>query len=120
MKKEDRGPVVVRPAGTDWVVPVGRDTDLSKCAESCLETIVRDEYRGEDPRFQGMSRLEATLLSLAEDAPHDPQARTELLDRVMGKPRQKVDTTSVNLTLTGFLREVAEKEKALPEEEMFR
>jgi hypothetical protein len=93
---------------------------LSKCAEECLETIVRDEYQGEDPRFIGKTNLEATILSLVHDAPHDPQARTELLDRAMGKPRQKVDTTSVNLTLSGFLREVAEKEKAVPDEEMFR
>jgi hypothetical protein len=93
---------------------------LSKCAEECLETAVREEYSGNDPRFVGKTNLEATMWSLVLDAPHDPQARTELLDRAMGKPRQKVDTTSVNLTLSGFLREVAEKEKALPEEEMFR
>lgn len=111
MRKEDRGPLLVHPPGADCPMPVGRDVDISKVAETQLETIVRDPYRGDDPRFQGKSRLEATLLSLADDAPHDPQARTELLDRVMGKPKQRVDNTNVNITLSGFLQQVAEKEK---------
>ena len=111
MKKEDRGPLLVRPPGADCPMPVGKDVDISKFAETRLETIVRDNYTGDDPRFVGKSRLEATLLSLADDAPHDPGARTELLDRVMGKPKQRVDSTNVNITLSGFLQQVAEKEK---------
>lgn len=132
MRSADRGPVIVRLPGATCPVPIGRDVDISKVAETSLETIVRDPYAGDDPRFKGKSRLEATLLSLADDAPHDPQARTELLDRVMGKPRQRVDATSVNVTLSGFLQQVAEAEKAgekvvdaefavsPAEEEMFR
>jgi hypothetical protein len=130
VRVEDRGPLLVRPPGADCPMPVGRDVDISKVAETQLETIVRDPYPGDDPRFQGKSRLEATLLSLADDAPHDPEARKELLDRVMGKPRQRVDSTNVNITLSGFLQEIDSMEMETAtvidvtpeedEEEMFR
>lgn len=125
MRQEDRGPLLVRPPGADCAMPIGRDVDISKVAETQLETIVRDIYTGDDVRFVGKSRLEATLLSLADDAPHDPDARRELLDRVMGKPRQRVDATNVNITLSGFLQQIAEAEviDVTPEpddEEMFR
>lgn len=110
MKKEDRGPVIVRPPGSKCPIPIGKDTNISQIAESCLETVASDKYTGDDPRFQGKTRLEAAVLSLAEDAPHDPQARTEFLDRVMGKPRQRVDSTNLNVTLSGFLEQLAEEE----------
>ena len=130
MRAEDRGPLLVRPPGADCPMPVGRDVDISKVAETQLETIVRDPYPGDDPRFVGKSRLEATLLSLADDAPHDPEARKELLDRVMGKPKQRVDATNVNITLSGFLQQIDSAEAEVvdvidvtpdeDEEEMFR
>jgi len=103
MKPRDRGPVVVRPPGSTVPIPIGRDTDISREAEECLETVVRDAYDGDCLDFLGKSRLEATILSLAQDAPHDPDARKELLDRVMGKPKQRIDSTQVSVDLTSFL-----------------
>jgi len=110
MKPSDRGPVVVRPPGSTVPIPVGRDTDMAKEAEACLETIASDMYDGDDIRFIGKSRLEATVLSLAEDAPHDSDARKEFLDRVMGKPRQRVESTTVTVDLTDYLQQLVEEE----------
>jgi len=110
LKPEDRGPVLVRPPGATCPMPVGKDTAIMPIAESILETVAMDRYDGPDPRFQGKTRLEATVLSLALDAPHDPSARTEMLDRIMGKPKQRIDSTNFNINLSGFLDALAEAE----------
>lgn len=130
MRTEDRAPRLIKPPGATCPMPVGRDTDISQIAESCLEAVAQDQYDGPDDRFTGKTRLEATILSLAMDAPHDPDARREFLDRTMGKPKQRIDSTSLNVTLTGFLEQLAEEEAktvdaeftATPddEEDMFR
>jgi hypothetical protein len=116
MKTGDKGPVITRPPGAKCPIPIGKDTNISQIAESCLETVAQDEYAGDDPRFLGKTKLEAAVLSLADDAAHDPQARTEFLDRVMGKPRQRVDSNNVNITLSGFLEQIAEEDSAIDAE----
>lgn len=117
---------MVKPPGASCAMPVGRDTAITHVAESCLETVAMDQYTGDDPRFQGKTRLEAAVLSLAEDATMDAAARTEFLDRIMGKPKQRIDNTNVNITLSGFLNALARDEGVLeaeevepPEERMF-
>jgi len=111
MKKEDRGPVVVRPPGSSVAIPVGRDTDLARVAQECFQTIATDTYTGDDLKYLGMSRIEAAIFSLAEDAPTNPEARREFLDRAMGKPTQKVNTTSVTVDLTGLMQQFAEEDE---------
>jgi hypothetical protein len=111
MRPEDRGPAIVRPPGANCPIPVNRDVNISEIAESCLEVVARDKYTGDDPRFQNKTRLEAAVLSLAEDATEDPQARTEFLDRIMGKPRQRNENTNVNISLTGFLEQLAREDQ---------
>lgn len=111
MRLEDRGPAVVRPPGATCPIPVNRDVNISEIAESCLEVVARDKYTGDDPRFQNKTRLEAAVLSLADDATEDPAARTEFLDRVMGKPRQRNENTNVNITLNGFLEQLAREDQ---------
>lgn len=124
MRREDRWPVIIRPPGAACPIPVNRDVNISELAESCLEVAARDLYTGEELRFQGKTRLEAAVLSLAEDATEDPSARTEFLDRMMGKPRQRNENTNVNITLTGFLEQLAAEERQTvditpaPEEEL--
>ena len=110
MKPEDRGPHLIKPPGATCPMPVGKDTAILPIAEAILETVAMDQYDGLDPRFKGKTRLEATVLSLALDAPHDPSARTEMLDRVMGKPKQRIDSTNFNINLSGFLEQLAEAE----------
>ena len=98
-------------------MPVGRDTSISQIAESCLETVAQDKYDGDDPRFQGKTRLEAAVLSLAKDATLDADARREFLDRIMGKPKQRVDSVNVNMNLNDYLKQIADEENKAIEAE---
>ena len=119
------GPVVIKPKGAACPIPLGKpDTNIAAIGAACIEQVALDAYTGDDPRYQGMNRLEATVTSLGDDAPHNAQARTEFLDRVLGKPKQRVDSTNVNVSLLGFLESVTPPE-ALdvtppPEEEFFQ
>ena len=110
MKKSDRGPLLVQPPGATCPMPIGRDTDISQLAEQHLSTVAEDLYSGDNPKFEGKTRLEVAVLSLAEESAYDPAARTEFLNRIMGKPRQKIDTTSVNINLSDFLGQLAKED----------
>lgn len=95
-------------------------------AEKSLDVVARDKYTGDDVRFKGKSRLTVALETLAEDSSTDPKARTEFLDRVMGKPKQRVDQTNVNVNLVGWLGQLAEQDGQIIDaefsetEEMFK
>jgi len=57
-----------------------------------------------DPSFYGKSIGEVLLLQLANEAINgDAKARTEMLDRTMGKPKQSVDATVTTMTFNDFL-----------------
>ena len=109
------GPTFVTRPGSAVKFPVGRDFTVAELAESSLETTVRDEYTGSDLRFMGMTRLDAAVLSLVEDATEFPGARSELLDRIMGKPRQRVDAQVVTFSLTDYLTQLVEEDLNSPE-----
>lgn len=121
MKAEDKGPRYERDPKTGLPTLVGKDTNLSEMAEKCLETVAMDKYDGDDPSYFGKTRLETAVLSLGRDAAVDPRARTEFLDRIIGKPTQKVESKSMNLTLYGFLDQVVAEEAiaSVVEEEEF-
>jgi len=117
MKPSDRGPIVVRPPGSTVPIPVGRDTNLAQKAENCLETVsnlaVPDVPNIEDV---GKTYLEMAVINLARAAMFDADARKEYLDRVMGKPKQRVDSTTVTVNLTDYLQQLVEKEEAIDAE----
>lgn len=118
MKSSDRGPVVVRPPGSTVPIPVGRDTDLAKKAENCLETVANDVVPVvDDLEDVGKTYLEMAIIKLARAAMFDSDARKEFLDRSMGKPKQRVDSTSVSVDLTDYLQQLVEQEQPKPEEE---
>ncbi len=111
MKASDRGPVVVRPPGATVPIPVGRDTNISKVAEECLETVASDLYDGDILEYMGKTRLEVAVLSLAQASSYNADARKEFLDRIMGKPKQRVDSTTVTVNLTEYLQQLVEEEE---------
>ena len=111
MKKEDRGPELIEQPGSAVPIPVGSETDIAQKANKCFETVVSQPYDGDELEFLGLTRLEAVVLSLAKDAPHDADARREFLDRVMGKPKQRVDSTAVTIDLNTFLYQLIQEEK---------
>lgn len=110
MKQLPRGPMVVRPPGSFAPIPVNPETSLTREAEENLATVARDMYDGDEIEFLGRTRLEVALLSLAKDSSHDPDARTEFLDRVMGKPKFRSENLNVNMDLHGFLSRLAEQD----------
>ena len=119
MKKSDRGPQIIRAPGSNIPIPVGRDTDLATRANECLETVAREVCPiVNDLDDLGKSYLEVAINNLARAATYDADARTEFLDRVMGKPKQRVDSTSVTVNLTDFLHKLVEEEKQPPQNEV--
>jgi len=89
-------------------VPIGKVTSLEDFAKKSLETNALSEYTGPELRFYGRNNIDVAIATLIEDATLGlPSARTELLDRVLGKPLQRQDIKSQNVTLIGFLDQVA-------------
>lgn len=89
-------------------VPVGKTQTLEEIAAGSIEANALGEYAGNDLRLHGRNNLDAAIATLVEDAADgDPDSRKELLDRVLGKPLQRQDIRSQNVTLIGFLDEIA-------------
>jgi hypothetical protein len=92
-------------------VPIGKTQSLEELAAKSIETNALDEYRGPDLHLYGRSNIDAAIATLVSDAAAGfPEARRELLDRVLGKPLQRQDIRSQNITLIGFLDQIAESE----------
>ena len=99
-------------------VPVGKTQSLEDLAAKSIEANVLEEYEGPELRLHGRNNLDAAISTLVEDAARGmPDARKELLDRVMGKPLQRQDIRSQNVTLVGFLDQISESENPEEEEE---
>lgn len=65
-----------------------------------------------DPRFEGMSNAEVMWVRMAEKAAAgDIDAAKMILDRVLGKPKQSVETTTMTLTYPEFLEHLARQEE---------
>lgn len=89
---------------------LSRDTmnELARCSLSLPYQGIWDSesqrYVIPDPLYVGKSVGEVLLLQMASDAINgNEKARTELLDRVMGKPKQSVDATVTTMTFNDFL-----------------
>lgn len=66
----------------------------------------------EEPRFKGMSNAEVMWVKIAEKAAAgDLEAAKMILDRVLGKPKQSVETTTMTLTYPEFLEHLAKQEE---------
>lgn len=87
--------------------------ELARCSLSLPYQGIWDSesqrYVIPDPLYIGKSVGEVLLLQMANDAVNgNEKARTELLDRVMGKPKQSVDATVATLDFNKFLELSAE------------
>ena len=66
-----------------------------------------------EPRFKGMSNIEVMWIRLAEKAANgDMGAMSMMFDRLLGKPKQSVETASVSMTYQEFLKELAKQNEA--------
>lgn len=107
MKKQNRG--VRTEVHNGKRVPVGSATSIEKIASQSLEDEALQDYDGPVAEFEGKNNLQAAIATLARDAAMgDAKARTELLDRILGKPVQRTDINSKSVTLVGFLDQLSE------------
>lgn len=64
-----------------------------------------------DPRYEGLTKIEVAQHKLMDRAASgDIQALGQIEDRILGKPKQQVESLQVNATLESFLENVAKKE----------
>jgi hypothetical protein len=99
-------------------IPVGKSTSLENVASKSLEDVCLESYEGTNLDLHGKNNLQAAVASLVKAAADgDPDARTELLDRVLGKPLQRQVVDSRNVTLIGFLDQVRAAEGPIPKAE---
>ena len=60
-----------------------------------------------------MSNIEVMWIRLAEKAANgDMGAMSMMFDRLLGKPKQSVETASVSMTYQEFLKELAKQNEA--------
>lgn len=81
-----------------------------------MKSALSSPYNGKDPKKLGMSKGEAAFLSLAEFAQEgDVTALETLLNRLLGKPIQQINSLNVSASLSEFLGSLAaEMEKVEP------
>jgi hypothetical protein len=94
------------------LVPVGKCVSLEDVANNGVENECLTPYEGGELRLYGKNNLQAAIATLISDAAEgNADARKELLDRVLGKPLQRQEIKSTNVSLIGFLDKIAEIEK---------
>jgi hypothetical protein len=101
MKKESDVPVVLKNYGRakDWAL---------KALEKMALMRVKDT---ENVDTTEMTHIEVAMLRLAKAAAGgDPKAVTELLDRILGKPKQYNENTNVTMSLDDVLQQLAQEE----------
>jgi hypothetical protein len=70
--------------------------------------------REDEMEFEGMTNAEVMIVKLARSAAGgDAEATSMLLDRVLGRPKQSVESKSMTMTYADVLKEKAAREKAL-------
>jgi hypothetical protein len=93
-------------------------SSIKQLATTALSLPYEGDYNEElginviDPRFEGMSNAEVMWVRMAEKAAAgDIDAAKTILDRVLGKPKQSVETTTMTLTYPEFLEHLARQEE---------
>jgi hypothetical protein len=101
---------VPRPAST----PVLSPKNLEDLATTALSLpFVSDPLSLSDKEFEGMTNAEVMLVRLARAAAGGSQAATEaMLDRVLGRPKQSLESKSMTMTYADVLREKADRAAA--------
>jgi len=66
-----------------------------------------------NPEYVGMLNLEVLIVEQFKRAQAgDQKAISEIMDRILGKPKQSVESTNMNLSYTDFLMRSAQEEIA--------
>ena len=116
--------VPIRTTAIQWVNGVPEPivkhitpTSVKTLATTALSMPYQGEYNEEldmyivEPRFAGMTNAEVMWIRTAEKAASGDLAATNLiLDRVLGKPKQSVESMSMSMSYPEFLEFLAKKE----------
>lgn len=92
---------------------VSRNFDGPK-TEASLRTLMQEvlnlPYTGQNPNLKGLTKGEAMIITLADKASvGDMAAVKEMLDRILGRSTQSIQSVSVTGTLEEYLDAIAEK-----------
>lgn len=90
---------------------------------SLINAAIAVEYEGEldeetgerhlDPRYEGCTMGEVMALKLAEKAASgNLNAVNMVFDRILGKPKQSVESTTMTVSYTDYLAQLAQEESA--------
>lgn len=106
-----RGVELYTPPGAKCPMPIGTSVTIEELAQKHLDVVSRDMYDGDEEHLQGKTYIEANIIQMAREGIHNHKVRKDYLDRVMGKPTQRIDQTNVNVTLHGYLDQLVTEEK---------
>lgn len=91
--------------------PMMAKTQIQEAARAALSLPYQCAPDGTEAEFEGMSNVEVALVKASRAAAHgDLDALHDLLDRVLGKPKQQSEIKSVRLTYEDLLSEMARLE----------
>lgn len=101
----DRTPVVVIDGSITTVPAISNRRQITTVEIiQHLESALSSNYDGVDPKKFGLTKAEAAFLSLAEQAQDgNSDALEVLLNRLMGKPMQQINSLTVTASLSEFL-----------------
>lgn len=92
-------------------------TSVKQLANTALSLPYQGEYIADldmyviEPRFAGMSNAEVMWVKMAEKAANgDLKAAEMILDRVLGKPKQSVESATMTMNYTEFLDYLSKKQ----------
>jgi hypothetical protein len=93
---------------------VSAPVKLSDSPENSMQLLLKKcldlPYDGKDPALLGLTNGEALIINLARDAARgDHDARTTVLDRLLGRPQQNIKSVSLTGDLNEFLDKVAQE-----------
>lgn len=98
---------------TEWVVDKTKIDSVFLTALSLPYTGREDPITGQthiEPRFVGLTNIEVAAIRQAErSAEGELESLKFLTDRVLGKAKQQIDTTNVNISLNDFLSSMSEQ-----------
>lgn len=96
---------------TEPVIPKAKYNDILETAMSAPYTGYVDPVHGElviEPHLVGKTMIEATLYHVAQSAAQgNPKSIEFVFDRLLGKPKQAIESTNLNMSYQDFLDSIA-------------
>lgn len=103
-------PYEVTPVDPELYEPLGPDATPAQRAQREKELRLAEREHAKDLEFQGMTNAEVVAVKMARmAAAGDKEAIKELWDRTLGRPKQSVESKSVNMTYEDVLKEMARR-----------